>query len=170
MPEVLHLRAPAAPEGASARRGTGLGHLARIPRGNVAAFRAALAVVGLAVIDDAFVNPEPGSGPATTSSAGSCHSPSSWPLIAAANRLPSLLLGWLAIFTGALALTAGITDGVRHILVDRLSGDDVTAVLGGLAGIVLLLLGIAVLWRTRRRDHRLLRRGAIGVAVLASSS
>jgi hypothetical protein len=169
MPEVLHLRAPAAPAGASTRREQGLtGELARIPRGNVAAFRAALAVVGLAVVDDAFVNLEPGVRAGDHIVSGLVPLAVIVVLIAVANRLPSFLRGWLAIFTGALALTAAITDGVRHILVDRVSGDDVSAVLGGVAGIVLLLLGILVLWRTRRRDHRLLRSGAIGVAVLAA--
>ena len=60
------------------------------------------------------------------------------------------LRGWLAIFAGALAIVGGATDGVRPILVDRVSGDDVTAVLAGLAGIVLVALGVATLWRTRR--------------------
>ena len=108
MPEVLHLRAPAAPEGASARRRTGpAGQLALIPRGNVAAFRAALAVVGLAVIDDAFVNPEPGVHAGDHIVSGLVPLAVVVVLIAVANRLPSLLRGWLAIFTGALAITAG---------------------------------------------------------------
>jgi hypothetical protein len=169
MPEVLHLRAPAARKGSSPRRGRGLaGHLALMPGGDVVAFRAALAVVGLAVIDDAFVDPEPGVRAGDHIVSGLVPLAVTVLLIAAANRMPSLLRGWLAIFTGALAITAGVTDGVRHLVVDRLSGDDVTAVLGGLAGIVLLLLGIALLWRTRRRDRRLFRRAAIGVAALAS--
>jgi hypothetical protein len=79
----------------------------------VAAFRAALAVVGIAVVDDAFIHPEP------------------------------------------LAITAGAADGIRHVVVDRLSGDDVTALLGGLAGVVLVLLGVTVLWRTRQRGGSL---------------
>ena len=131
-------------------------------------FRAALAVVGLAVIDDAFVHPEPGVRAGDHIVSGLLPLAVIVALIAVANRLPSLLGGWLAIFTGALAITAAVSDGVRHILVDQLSGDDVTAVLGGLAGVALVILGIAVLWRTRRRERRLLRRGAIGVAVLAS--
>jgi hypothetical protein len=123
MPEVLHLRAPAARKGSSPRRGRGLaGHLALMPGGDVAAFRAALAVVGLAVIDDAFVDPEPGVRADDHIVSGLVPLAVIVLLIAAANRMPSLLRGWLAIFTGALAITAGVTDGVRHILVDRLSG------------------------------------------------
>jgi uncharacterized protein len=73
----------------------------------VAAFRAALAVVGIAVVDDAFIHPEP------------------------------------------LAITAGAADGIRHVVVDRLSGDDVTALLGGLAGVVLVLLAIIATHQAR---------------------
>ena len=69
--------------------------------------------------------------------------------------------GWLAIFAGALAITGGVTDGVRHIAVDRVSGDDVTAVLAGVAGIVLVALGVATLWRTRRTTGSL-GRGSAG--------
>ena len=92
-------------------------------------------------------------------------------LIAIAPRLCDLVRGWLAIFAGALAITGGITDGVRHIAVDRVSGDDVTAVLAGVAGIVLVALGVATVWRTRRTTgslgRRLGRRALGGLAVLA---
>jgi hypothetical protein len=170
MPEVLHLRAPARPERRGARGARAVRrHPALLPRHDVAAFRAAVAVVALAVADDAYVDPEPGVTAGDHIVSGLVPLAVVALLIATANRMPSLLRGWLAIFGGALALVGGITDGVRHILVDRLSGDDVTAVLGGLAGVVLVLLGAATLWRSRRRDGSRLRRAAIGLAVLAST-
>jgi uncharacterized protein len=62
-------------------------------------------------------------------------------------------------------IVVGIVDGARHIAVDRLAGDDVTAILAGVAGVVLVALGAAVLWRTRRLDERPLRRYLRGALV-----
>ena len=46
-----------------------------------------------------------------------------------------------ALTCGSLAIVAGVADGLRHVLVDRLAGDDLTALLGLAAGVVLVLLG-----------------------------
>jgi hypothetical protein len=54
-------------------------------------------------------------------------------------------------------IVAGVVDGARHVAVDRLGGDDLTAIFAGLAGVALVVLGAIVLWRSRRRDDR--RRG-----------
>jgi uncharacterized protein len=138
-----------------------------LPRDGVAAFRAALAVVMVAVADDAFIHPEPGVTAADHLAGGLVALALAALLIAVARRLPDLVRGWLAIFVGALAIVGGATDGVRHVLVERLSGDDATAVLAGVAGIVLVALGVATLWRTRRTAGRLLlRRAGVGAAVV----
>jgi hypothetical protein len=75
-----------------------------------------------------------------------------------------------AVVCSALALTAGIADGVRPAVVDRLSGDDITAMLAAAAGAVLLAVGVVTLWRARRRDggraRRYGRRAALAVAAL----
>jgi uncharacterized protein len=55
-------------------------------------------------------------------------------------------------------IVAGVVDGMRHVAVDRRGGDDVTAILAAVAGVGLILLGAAVLWRSRRLDERPLRR------------
>jgi hypothetical protein len=55
-------------------------------------------------------------------------------------------------------LVASVVDGARHVAVDRLGGDDLTAILAGVAGVMLVALGAALLWRTRRLDERPLRR------------
>jgi uncharacterized protein len=115
----------------------------------VAAFRAALAVVGIAIIDDAFIHPEPGARAGDHLASGLVPLAVLALLIAVAPRLPDLLRGWLAIFMGALAITAGAADGIRPVVVDRLSGDDVTALLGGLAGVVLVLLAIIATHQAR---------------------
>jgi hypothetical protein len=64
-------------------------------------------------------------------------------------------------------------DGVRHVVVDRLAGDDVTAIVAGVAGVALVVLGAVELWRSRRSDgpplRRYARRGVVGaVAALAA--
>ena len=138
-----------------------------LPRDGVAAFRAALAVVMVAVADDAFIHPEPGVSAGDHLAGGLVPLACAALLIVVARRLPDLVRGWIAIFAGALAIVGGVTDGVRHVLVDRLSGDDVTALLACLAGIVLVALGIATLWRVRRTaGRRLLRRAGVGAAVI----
>ena len=42
-----------------------------------------------------------------------------------------------ALTAGPLMIIAGVVDGARHVAVDRLAGDDVTAILAGVAGVVL---------------------------------
>jgi hypothetical protein len=170
MPEVLHLRPPATPNRAHARGArAGRRAFALLMRSEGIAFRAALAVVALAVIDDAYVDPELGVTARDHIVGGLVPLALIALLIGSANRMPNLLRGWLAIFAGALAIVGGATDGVRHIIVDELSGDDVTAVLAGLAGVVLVLFGAATLWRMRRRGGSRLGRAAIGLAVVAST-
>ena len=140
------------------------------PRREVLAFRAALAVILLAVADDAFVHPEPGTGPADHLAGGLVPLAIGLGLVLAYPRLRAGLRAVAALVCGTLAVVAGAVDGYRHIAVDRLAGDDVTAVLAGLAGAMLIGLAVAVLWRTRRLDERPARRYgrrlATGVACL----
>src|SRR5204863_10109246 len=75
-------------------------------------------------------------------------------------RLRAGLRACIALIFGALAIEAGIVDGVRHIVINTISGDDVTNCLAALAGAVLVALGAATLWRTRRLDQPRLRRYA----------
>jgi fermentation-respiration switch protein FrsA (DUF1100 family) len=75
-------------------------------------------------------------------------------------RLRAGLRACIALVFGALALEAGIVDGVRHAGLSGISGDDVTAILAALAGAGLVILGAATLWRTRRLDKPQLRRYA----------
>ena len=139
-----------------------------LPRDGVALFRAALAVVMVAVADDAFIHPEPATPPATTSRAGSCRWRARALLIAFARAAAGPRARLARDLRRSLSIVGGATDGVRHIVVDRVSGDDVTAVLAGVAGIVAR--------RARHRDvvaypphaagRRFLRRAGIGAAVI----
>ena len=77
----------------------------------------------------------------------------------------------MALICGSLAVVAGIVDGLRHVLADRLAGDDLTAaawlaaLLALAAGVVLVAHGGAVLWRSRRRDEPRPRRYGRGALV-----
>lgn len=123
-------------------------------------FRVALALIAIAVLDDGFVDREPGttidghlvSGLVPVAVAGLV----AWvyPRLRAGARAAT------AIVCGVLALVAGIVDGARHMAVDRMSGDDLTMVLSGIAGVALITAGLAGLWRARRLDERASRRYA----------
>jgi len=173
MPELLHrparvlaqagpARAAGRPAERSGRRTAG--------RRETRSFRAAIAVIVVALADDAFVHPEPGT------SAGDHLAGALVPVaiaVAVAVAYPWLRPGLravVAIVCGLLALTAGVVDGFRNVAVDRLAGDDVTAMLAGVAGVALVVLGVLTLWRTRRLDERPLRRygrrALIGVAAV----
>jgi uncharacterized membrane protein YidH (DUF202 family) len=133
-------------------------------------FRAALAVIVVAVVDDAFVHPEPGTSAGDHLASGLVPAAIAGALALAYPRLRPGLRGVAGLACGVLALTAGVVDGFRHVAVDRLAGDDLTAMLAGAAGAALVVLGVLTLWRTRRLDERLMRRygrrAIVGIAAL----
>ena len=140
------------------------------PPGETWAVRAALALVVLAILDDAFWHREPGTA------AGDHVVAAAIPVAVAVAfavfypRLRGLVRGFGALCCGILAATAGAGVSLRHVLIDRLAGDDVTGLLAGLGGVALIVLGVVTLWRTRRRDGSLpwrwARRGVIAVAAV----
>ncbi|MGZ8475506.1 MAG: alpha/beta hydrolase [Candidatus Limnocylindria bacterium] len=168
--ELLHLPPPRSSTATTTRSN---GHARPQPSADVAIFRAALALVGVAVADDAFIHPEPGVAAADHLVSGLVPLACVAVLLLTAAKMPGLLRGWIAIAAGILAIVGGVTDGVRHVIVDRLSGDDVTAILATLAGAVLIVLGVVTLWRTRGmsgpRRGRYARRAALGLAVVVTA-
>ena len=122
--------------------------------------RIALAVIAIAVLDDAFVHREPGTSVFDHVAGGLI--PVAIAVLAALAypRLRPGLRASVALSCGSLAIVAGVVDGLRHVAIDRLAGDDVTALLALVAGVVLLALGLLVLWRSRRLDETPLRRYA----------
>jgi hypothetical protein len=130
--------------------------------------RIALALVALAVIDDAFLHREPGTSVTDHLASGLLPAALAIALAAVYPRLRPGLRAIVALTCGSLAIVAGIVDGLRHVLVDRLAGDDLSALLGLAAGVVLVGLGVAVLWRSRRLDEpprrRYGRRALVAVA------
>jgi hypothetical protein len=138
----------------------------------VLGFRVAMAVIAVAVLDDAFAHPEPGTGPSDHLVSGVAPVVVAGLLAWAYPRLRPGARAASALTCGVLAVVAAVVDGARHVAVDRLSGDDATVLLAGLVGVGLIGDAIVRLWRTRRRDERLLRRYArralVGAAALVA--
>ena len=118
--------------------------------------QAALALVALHLVDDAFLQPEPGL------SAGD-HLPSLLPValvatVAVAYRRlrPGARASW-ALSLGSFGIASGV-EAAYYTVNGGLSGDDFTGWLSLAAGLALLGLGAATLWRTRRTDDTRLRR------------
>ena len=129
-------------------------------------FAAAMAVVAIHTITDAFVAPEPGVELADHAVSGLV------PLALLAGALAcfwlnrerlsavlALVLGVLALEGFALAVADARAVGVR--------GDDWTGFALAPAGLALVALGLALLWRSRKHGgRRLLRRGLIAIAAV----
>ena len=128
---------------------------------------AALAVLAVHALDDAFVHPEPGASlihhvPEAVASFGV--------LALAALAIRRLRAGWVA--ATALALVPPAILGFGLAVADASArgahGDDWTGFLLAPAAAVLAAVGIMLLWRSRRRGgHVILRRIAIASAALA---
>jgi hypothetical protein len=139
-------------------------------RTETAVFRLALAAAALWVLDDAFWHREPGTTVGDHLASGLVPVALAAGLAFVYPRLRPGLRALAAFTAGSLMIVAGVADGIRHIAIDRLSGDDVTAVLAAIGGVVLIGLGAVVLWRSRRLDERprrrYLRRTLVTAAVL----
>lgn len=120
--------------------------------------RSALAVIAVAVLDDAFVHREPGTAVGDHLAGGLVPAAIAVVLALVYPRLRAGARATIALVCAPLAIVAGVVDGLRHVIVDRLAGDDLTALLALVAGVVLAAVGIVVLWRSRRRDGPRLRR------------
>jgi uncharacterized protein len=132
-------------------------------------FWVATAVIAIHVIDDSFVQPEPGT------SAGDHLVSGLVPLAAlglAAVAYPRVRAGWraiIALLTGLFGIVAGI-EGWHYTREVGASGDDYTGLVALPAGVVLVLLAVVTLWRSRRTDERrprrYLRRALVGAGSL----
>ena len=134
----------------------------------------ALAIVALHVGDDNFLQPQAGVSPIDHLVSGLV--PLALPAGAAATyrRAGPGLRGTVALLAGFFGVLVG-TEAVYYTQADGPSGDDYTGLLSIAAGLLLLCLGAATLWRSRRRDdalwwrysRRLLIAAAVALAVIA---
>jgi uncharacterized protein len=119
---------------------------------------AAFGVIALHVLDDSFLQPEPGTSIADHLVSGLV--PVAL-LLGAAFAYPRLRLGLraaLAVVLGLLGIVMGSVEAVFYGRSEGLSGDDYTGLLAAAGGLVLVLLGTRTAWRGRRRDDSHLRR------------
>ena len=123
-------------------------------RTEVGLARFALAVVSLHVVDDNFLQPNPGT------SAGDHLVSGLVPLgllVLAGIVYPRLRAGaraTIALLAGFFGVLAG-TEAVHYTRAVGASGDDYTGLLSIPAGLLLIGLGAVTLWRSRRTDDRL---------------
>lgn len=130
-------------------------------------FLAAVAVIAVHVLDDSFIQPEPGT------SAGDHLVSGLVPLAALATsaviypRVRPGVRATLALLIGMFGIAAGI-EGWHYTREVGASGDDYTGLVALPAGVLLVVLAAVTLWRSRRsegsRPRRYVRRASIGVA------
>ena len=132
--------------------------------------RVALGLIALHVADDNFLQPQPGTSAADHLVSGLVPLAV---LVLAAWAYPRLRAGFravIAITLGLFGVVMGI-EAVYYMTKGGLSGDDFTGLLAIPAGLVLLVLGVVTLWRSRRTDDsrlwRYLRRSLLVVAGIA---
>ena len=117
-------------------------------------FWIALALVALHVIDDNYLQPQPGTSPGDHLVSGlvplALIGLAAW----AYPRLSGGRRGALALFTGPLAIATGI-EAFHYTREVGPSGDDFTGLLTLAAGLLLIGLGAVTLWRTRRTEGSL---------------
>jgi uncharacterized protein len=113
--------------------------------------RLAIAVIALHVLDDNFVQPQPGTS-ATDHLVSGLVPLAGLALAAwAYPRLRGGRQGALALVLGVFGIVVGI-EAVHYTSTVGASGDDFTGLLAIPAGVLLLGLGVVTLWRTRRND------------------
>jgi uncharacterized protein len=113
--------------------------------------RLCVALIAVHVIDDSFVQPEPGTAASDHLVGGLV------PLAALAGaawaygRLRAGARGTLALVLGVLGIVAGV-ESVHYASTIGASGDDYTGLLSIPAGVGLLGVGAATLWCSRQHD------------------
>ncbi len=116
------------------------------------------AVLALHVTDDSFLQPQPGTSALDHLAGGLI------PIVALAiaawayPRLRAGTRGVLAILVGVFGLVMSLSEAAYYSVKVGPTGDDYTGLLAIPAALLLLGLGIATLWTSRRLDDGLLRR------------
>jgi dienelactone hydrolase len=131
--------------------------------------RLALGIATLHVVDDNFLQPQPGTS-AGDHLAGGLVQAGLFILFAwAYPRLRPGLRGTLAIFVGLFTVVMGVGEAGYYTREDGPSGDDFTGLLAIPAGLLLVAIGLVTLWRSRKggsRVRRYVRRALLAIAFL----
>jgi dienelactone hydrolase len=115
----------------------------------------ALALVAVHIVDDNFLQPQPGMSAGDHLVSGLV--PLAVLLLAAPvyGRLRAGSRAAIAIFLGAFGIVIGASEAVYYSLKVGPSGDDYTGFVALGAGLLLVSVGAATLWKSRRRDDSL---------------
>jgi MYXO-CTERM domain-containing protein len=116
-----------------------------------------LAVVGLGavslhVLDDSFLQREPGTAAVDHLLSGLVPLAVLIGTAVLYHRLRPGLRATLALVLGVLGIVIGGSEAAYYAPKEGLSGDDYTGLVAVAGGVLLLGLAAATLWRTRRRD------------------
>ena len=155
-------------------------HLAERRRGVIERVRSAglessLAAAGfglvcLHILDDSFIQPQPGTSAGDHLLSGLVPAAIYLAAAAAYPRLRAGLRASLALALGLLGIVIGGAEAGYYTLHDRPSGDDYTGFLAVLAGLALVAVGATTLWRSRKRDDRLVRRYGRRLVITAAAA
>jgi hypothetical protein len=116
--------------------------------------RLALSAVALHVVDDSFLQPEPGTSPADHLVSGLVPLALLTGAAIAYARLRAGVRATLALLAGFFGVLSG-SEAVFYTKAVGASGDDYTGLLSIPAGLLLLGLGALALWRSRKMNARL---------------
>ena len=135
--------------------------LAELVRTEAGIVAVALGAIALHIVDDNYLQPQPGTSPADHLMSGLVPVGILVGVAVLYPRLRAGLRAAVAMTFGALGIAFG-APGAYLVLHGSASGADFTGLLSILAGVVLLVLGPVTLWRNRRtggtRRRRYLRR------------
>ena len=131
--------------------------------------RLALGVAALHVVDDNFLQPQPGTSAGDHLAGGLVQAGLLVLFAWAYPRLRPGLRGALAIFVGLFIAIMGIGEAGYYTRENGPSGDDYTGLLAIPAGVLLVGIGLVTLWRSRKGGsmiRRYLRRALLTLAFL----
>jgi uncharacterized protein len=145
-----------------------LARLAAVVRREDTLFLLGTGAVAVHLLDDSFLQPEPGTAADDHLVSGLVPLAVLVFLAAAFPRVRAGVRATIALVLGLFGLVAGAVEGGYHIGRGGLSRDDYTGLLALLGGLLLVALGAVDLWQKRRLDEsrrrRYLRRSLVGVA------
>jgi uncharacterized protein len=156
---------PPAPASAAMR---GLRKIAAAARTEVGLVRVAVALVGLHVLDDNFLQPQPGTSARDHLVSGLVPLACLGLGAAVYGRVRPGLRGAIALLLGFFGVLFG-TEAVHYTRAVGPSGDDYTGLLSVPAGLLLIGIGAVTLWRSRRRDDGLWWRYGRRLIIAASA-
>jgi uncharacterized protein len=153
----------------SESRRTAAARAAAVLRSEVGLARLAFGVGALHVVDDNFLQPQPGTSAADHLAGGLVQTAF---FVLAAWAYPRLRAGaraTLAIYAGLFTAVMGIGEAGYYTRENGPSGDDYTGLLAIPAGLLLVGIGLATLWRSRRGGsiiRRSVRRVLLAIGLL----